>query len=443
MAGCVQHGASTLPEEAFHHFPEHGTAEIHLATGFQNILYDERRAAGRAARRDDGVVRRELRRRAQGRRDRRAVPLQDAQEGDRSVQAPALDPPRREARRRSARNLRAKFGLLFDELGIAGTRELVERHVTPVAVPRPLPAALGGGGGRAVTAGRIGLRGRRLRRVAAVSPDPDELPQHRLVGEADQPPRGGRGQRRERLEPPVTSSSGPSSPTRRPEPVHRRVVEQRERGEDALDGPRVAADEDLHAAIEALDELRGARRTGRRGCASSGSASVRRRPRASSTQRSMTGRTGSVSRSLRASATRRNHSQWSSTTFQAVAAGPRWPERRGTSARSTGPTPRIAPAPGWPRGGSSRARGAPRARTAGRRRRAGSPGPWRSTAPRPTRRRSRPRPPRTTAAAPRRRSSAPNVLLTRACYSVARAGLRDAEEAPARRPGLRARRRRV
>ena len=35
-----------------------------------------------------------------------------------------------------AANLRAKFGHLFDELGIAGTRDLVERHVTWVAVPR-------------------------------------------------------------------------------------------------------------------------------------------------------------------------------------------------------------------------------------------------------------------------------------------------------------------
>jgi len=40
MSGAVQHGASTLPEEAFGHFPEVGTAEIHLATGFQNIIYD-------------------------------------------------------------------------------------------------------------------------------------------------------------------------------------------------------------------------------------------------------------------------------------------------------------------------------------------------------------------------------------------------------------------
>ncbi|MFQ6015940.1 MAG: class II fructose-bisphosphate aldolase [Anaerolineae bacterium] len=39
LSGAVQHGASTLPREAFHHFPRVGTAEIHLATGFQNIIY--------------------------------------------------------------------------------------------------------------------------------------------------------------------------------------------------------------------------------------------------------------------------------------------------------------------------------------------------------------------------------------------------------------------
>ncbi len=40
MGGAVQHGASTLPDEAFHLFPETGTLEVHLATGFQNIIYD-------------------------------------------------------------------------------------------------------------------------------------------------------------------------------------------------------------------------------------------------------------------------------------------------------------------------------------------------------------------------------------------------------------------
>ena len=40
LAGAVQHGASTLPEEAFHNFPKTETCEIHLATNFQTMLYD-------------------------------------------------------------------------------------------------------------------------------------------------------------------------------------------------------------------------------------------------------------------------------------------------------------------------------------------------------------------------------------------------------------------
>lgn len=38
--GAVQHGASTLPEEMFHIFPEVETLEIHLATGFMNLFMD-------------------------------------------------------------------------------------------------------------------------------------------------------------------------------------------------------------------------------------------------------------------------------------------------------------------------------------------------------------------------------------------------------------------
>jgi fructose/tagatose bisphosphate aldolase len=40
MAGAVQHGASTLPDEAFDIFPKSGTAEVHLATAFQNLVLD-------------------------------------------------------------------------------------------------------------------------------------------------------------------------------------------------------------------------------------------------------------------------------------------------------------------------------------------------------------------------------------------------------------------
>ncbi|MBI4090286.1 MAG: class II fructose-bisphosphate aldolase [Candidatus Kerfeldbacteria bacterium] len=40
LAGVVQHGASTLPLDTFDRFPDAGTAEIHLSTEFQNLIFE-------------------------------------------------------------------------------------------------------------------------------------------------------------------------------------------------------------------------------------------------------------------------------------------------------------------------------------------------------------------------------------------------------------------
>ena len=40
LAGIVQHGASTLPDDVFDLFTKKGAAEVHLATGFQNLIYE-------------------------------------------------------------------------------------------------------------------------------------------------------------------------------------------------------------------------------------------------------------------------------------------------------------------------------------------------------------------------------------------------------------------
>jgi len=42
LAGCVQHGASTLPPDLFDHFPKVNTLEVHLATEFQNMIFDNK-----------------------------------------------------------------------------------------------------------------------------------------------------------------------------------------------------------------------------------------------------------------------------------------------------------------------------------------------------------------------------------------------------------------
>jgi fructose/tagatose bisphosphate aldolase len=143
LAGAVQHGASTLPEEAFGHFPANGAAEIHLATGFQNILYDaggfpdELKAemmawcrANCAGERKDGETEEQFlyktRKKAIGPFKQQLWNLPE------------------ESQRQIAANLRQRIGLLFDKLQVQGTRELVDRYVRPLSLPRPLPEALGG-----------------------------------------------------------------------------------------------------------------------------------------------------------------------------------------------------------------------------------------------------------------------------------------------------------
>src|SRR3990170_2943622 len=152
LAGCVQHGASTLPEDAFGHFPVNGTAEIHLATGFQNILYD------------DGGLPDELRSEmldwcVASCADERK-PGETDEQFLYKTRKKAIGPFKRdlwtlpsEAEAQVAANLRGKFGHLFDLLKIEGTRALVDRYVTPPALAGPLPAALGGDAPEAVVAG--------------------------------------------------------------------------------------------------------------------------------------------------------------------------------------------------------------------------------------------------------------------------------------------------
>lgn len=151
LAGAVQHGASTLPDEAFHHFPTNGTAEIHLATGFQNILYD-----------DGGLpadLHAEMMTWCVGNCADERKPDETDEQFLYKTRKKAIGAFKKalwtlpaEAEAEIGANLRNKFGLLFDRLGIAGTRSLVDRYVTIPDLPRPLPVALGGGEQRAVTA---------------------------------------------------------------------------------------------------------------------------------------------------------------------------------------------------------------------------------------------------------------------------------------------------
>lgn len=136
MAGAVQHGASTLPDSKFDGFPRAETAEIHLATNFQNMMYDhlpddlrreiyawlgenardERRAAD-----TDEQFFYKTRKKAIGPFKRR---LWDLDAATKQTLAGAYD---------------AKFGFLFAQLAVGGTRRPVERFVKAPHLRRQMP----------------------------------------------------------------------------------------------------------------------------------------------------------------------------------------------------------------------------------------------------------------------------------------------------------------
>ncbi len=139
LAGAVQHGASTLPDELFHRFPAVETAEIHLATGFQNALYehpafpqalhDEISAWCFANAADE---------RKAGQTDQQFVY---------TTRKKAIGPFKRRLWELDSRDeilaaQRRKIAYLYTELRVNDTRDMVERFVEPVEVHRPIPAAI-------------------------------------------------------------------------------------------------------------------------------------------------------------------------------------------------------------------------------------------------------------------------------------------------------------
>jgi fructose/tagatose bisphosphate aldolase len=137
LAGAVQHGASTLPASAFDKFPQTETCEIHLATNFQNVLYD--------------ALPDELRREIYAWLDVNAAEERKPKDSDEQfyykTRKKALGPFKRqlwdlpeESRARLAAEYDRVFGFLFDTLAVSGTAPLVREHIKVLPQHRRSPA---------------------------------------------------------------------------------------------------------------------------------------------------------------------------------------------------------------------------------------------------------------------------------------------------------------
>lgn len=141
LGGAVQHGASTLPDDAFGHFPACGACEIHLATNFQNIIYDHEAFP------ED--VRHTLREWVFAHcADERKASDTDEQFFYKSRKK-AIGPHKRliwdlpeTVRSKIAADLEKAFGFLFEQLRVVNTADVVAKHITPPTIRHAEPHAV-------------------------------------------------------------------------------------------------------------------------------------------------------------------------------------------------------------------------------------------------------------------------------------------------------------
>lgn len=130
LSGAVQHGASTLPEEAFDRFAQANASEVHLATGFQNIIYDS--AAFPSDLRDEMYAYL-----SQHHLDERKPDMTDAQFYY-TARKRAIGPFKKamwdmpeDAKAQICQELQDRFELIFTRLNVVNTSALV-RDLTPL-----------------------------------------------------------------------------------------------------------------------------------------------------------------------------------------------------------------------------------------------------------------------------------------------------------------------
>lgn len=141
LAGAVQHGASTLPNEAFDRFPAAGTAEVHLATGFQNIIYDSANFPALLRTRIYDYLKQEsASERKEGDTEEQFF-YKTRKKGFGAFKQAMWELPEA-VRQALGAELEAQFSFLFKKLNVGNTLATVNRFVTAVDVPQKPPAGL-------------------------------------------------------------------------------------------------------------------------------------------------------------------------------------------------------------------------------------------------------------------------------------------------------------
>ena len=143
LAGAVQHGASTLPDEAFDKFPAVGTAEIHLATGFQNIVYDSPDFPQDLKDRIYNYLKTDLKEEWKEKDTEEQFIYKTRKKGCGPFKPEMWNLPAPTIQKLGDQ-LEKQLSFLFDKLKVNSTSELMKQYIQPVDVSVEMPAALKG-----------------------------------------------------------------------------------------------------------------------------------------------------------------------------------------------------------------------------------------------------------------------------------------------------------
>lgn len=141
LSGCVQHGASTLPEEAFHMFPETGTSEVHLATGFQNIMYDSRHLPAEFRNEVYAFIRQECAKEWKEGQTEEQFIYSTRKKGFGPLKKKWWDLPS-SVKNPIMRELEDRFALLFEKLKVTNTVDIVKKTIKSVVVKKEISKGL-------------------------------------------------------------------------------------------------------------------------------------------------------------------------------------------------------------------------------------------------------------------------------------------------------------
>ena len=137
ISGAVQHGASTLPDKYFNQFVKAEAIEVHLATGFQNIMMDhkafpkdllkkmylwcdEEKTDERKNGQTDEQFHYKTRKKAWGQFKKECWSIDNA------------------ARSQIRKSLEDRFTFLFQELNVGDTSNMINKFIKPVVINKKL-----------------------------------------------------------------------------------------------------------------------------------------------------------------------------------------------------------------------------------------------------------------------------------------------------------------